>query len=247
MIQIQTADGPAEAFLARPGDGAEHPGVLLFADAFGVRPQIEAMAERIAGWGYVVVAPNLFHRSGSIAQVAPQADMRAPGEREKAFEMVRPRMQSLTTDRTDADTTAYLDALLAQPGVADGPVGVTGYCMGARLSTRAAGLHPERVAAAGGFHGGRLVTDQPDSPHLTLASARAEFVFGHADNDASMPPEAVAALGQTLTAHGLTASNQIYPGSPHGYTMADTSMYDEQGARRHYEELRALLDRVLLS
>jgi carboxymethylenebutenolidase len=129
-------------------------------------------------------------------------------------------------------------------GVGPGPVGVTGYCMGARFAVRAAGLDPT-VAAVGGWHGGGLATEHEDSPHTRLANAKAEFVFGHADNDRSMGPEAIARLGEALAAAGVTAKNEVYAGAPHGYTMADTSMYDEVAAERHFTELKALLDRRL--
>ena len=136
---------------------------------------------------------------------------------------------------------AYLAALREH---ADGDIAVVGYCMGARLAVRAAGLDP-RVVAVAGFHGGGLVTDDPDSPHLSLPDARAEFVFGHADQDRSMTPEAVAALDRALADAGLTATTDIYPESPHGYSMNDTSMYHQPGADRSFEELHALLDRTL--
>ena len=102
--------------------------------------------------------------------------------------------------------------------------------MGARLAVRTADLDPE-VAAVGGFHGGGLVTDAEDSPHRGLPTARAEFVFGHADNDRSMPPEAIVTLGEALRGAGLTASNEVYEGAAHGYSMSDTSMYDEAADR----------------
>lgn len=226
--------------------GESGPGVLFFIDAIGLRPQIEVMADRIASWGYVVLAPNLFYRSGEAASLAPQADLRLPGEREKFFATVMPRMQDYTPDLQRRDITSYIAALHEQSGVTAGPIGVTGYCLGARLSTYAAGDHPDDVAAVGGFHGGRLVTDDENSPHLGLAHAKAEFVYGHADNDGSMPPEAVAALGEALSANSLVAKNEVYQGAPHGYTMADTSMYNEAGAERAFNELQALLERALL-
>jgi carboxymethylenebutenolidase len=241
MIEVAAADGTAEAYLA----GSQGPGVLLFTDAIGLRHQIEVMADRIAGWGYVVLAPNLFYRSGSAATLAPQADLRLPGEREKFFAIVGERMHEFTPDRARRDVGAYIDALREQSGVADGPIGVAGYCLGARIATYAAGDHPDAVAAVGGFHGGRLVTDAPDSPHLGLAKAKAEFVFGHAENDGSMPADAVEALGEALRLNGLTAANEIYAGAAHGYTMADTSMYNQAGAERADAELRALLERTL--
>lgn len=245
LIEIAAADGTAEAYLAGHERGEARPGVLLFIDAIGLRPQIEQMADRIADWGYTVLAPNLFYRSGDAVSMAPSADLRLPGERERFFATVGPRMQDLTSERARRDIGSYIEALRALPGVADSDIGVTGYCMGARLATYAAGDHPDDVAAAGGFHGGRLVTDADDSPHLGLATARAEFVFGHADNDGSMPPEAVEALGEALRAHDLRATNEIYPGAAHGYTMADTSMYDEAAAERHFDELRKLFERTL--
>jgi len=244
-IEISLPDGTAEAYVSRPEGEGPWPGVLFFIDAIGLRPQIEQMADRIASWGYVVLAPNIFFRNGTATELAPTGDLTQPGEREKFFATVGPRLEDLNPARMEADIPVYVDALLALDGVANGAIGVTGYCAGARLSTRASGLRPEQVAAVGGFHGGRLVTDDPDSPHLRLATARAEFVYGHADNDGSMTPENVASLGQALASHGLRASNEIYPGSPHGYTMADTSSYDQTGAERHFDELKALFARAL--
>jgi carboxymethylenebutenolidase len=116
--------------------------------------------------------------------------------------------------------------------------------MGARLSVRAGCLDQE-IAAVGGFHGGGLVTDRDDSPHLGLPKARADFVFGHAENDRSMPAEAVEKLGLMLDAVGLQYTNEIYPGAAHGYSMADTPMYDEAATERHFTALEALFDRAL--
>ena len=239
MIEIPAADGTAEAWVSRPDD-EPRPGVLLFIDAIGLRPEIERIAARIASWGYVVVAPNLFYRDGTAADLAPTDDLTEPGERDAFFASIGPRIAGLTGERAAADIAAFVPAVRSLAGVAPGPLGVTGYCMGARYAVRAAGLHPGEVAACGGFHGGNLVTEKDDSPHLLVARARAAFVFGHADGDRSMPPEAVALLGAALVAAGLEHSNQIYPGALHGYVMSDTSMYDQQAAERHFAELREL-------
>jgi carboxymethylenebutenolidase len=243
MIDIPVPGGSAEAYMARPDD-AEHPGVIFFIDAIGLRPQIEEMVQRIADWGYVVMAPNLFYRLGTAAELAPRGDLREAGAREAFMSTVGPRVQ-MTNEQIDADVAAYVDALRALPGVAAGPIGVTGYCMGSRFAMKAAGLRPDDVRAVGAFHGGRLVTDAPGSPHLSVAHSRAEYLMRHADNDPSMDDDAIATLGRTFEEAGVTASNEVYQGAPHGYTMADTSMYDERAAERHFEELRALLDRTL--
>ena len=240
-IEIQTPDGPAEAYLARPDEEA-HPGVLLYMDAIGLRPRIEAMADRIAGWGYVVLAPNVFHRDGTAADLAPRTDLTVPEHRQAFFAGAMRRVGALTPDLAEPDARLWVEALLER---ATAPIGVVGYCMGARLAVRTAGLLPDVVRAVGGFHGGGLVTDASDSPHHRIPEARAEFVFGHADRDRSMPPEAVAELGRTLDAAGLPYLNEVYAGASHGYTMADSAPYDEAATERHFVELEALFARTL--
>jgi carboxymethylenebutenolidase len=229
-IEIPVPDGTAEAYLAGPDDRSA-PGVLFYMDALGLRPQIEDMLERIAGWGFTVLAPNVFHRNGSIAELVD--------DRDHAMDRVR----ALTPEHLATDAPSYLAAL--RDRCADGPVATTGYCMGARLAVRTATAHPDDVAAVGGFHGGGLATEDPDSPHLGIPRARAEFVFGHADHDRSMPPEAVGRLGEALSAAGLPFINDVYAGAPHGYTMNDTERYHEEAAERHYRALEALLERTL--
>jgi carboxymethylenebutenolidase len=242
-ITLTLPDGDAEAYLAAGPDGRPAPGVLFIVDAIGLRPQIERMADRIASWGYAVLAPHVFHREGAAADLAPAGDLREPEARQAFMAEAMPRVQRLTPELLARDLPAYLAALRSRPEVAGEEVGVTGYCMGARIAVRAAGLDAG-VVAVGGWHGGGLVTDAPDSPHLAVATARAAFAFGHADNDGSMPPEAVASLGAALDAAGLEAVNEVFPG-PHGYSMADTAMYDEESAERHFDSLRALLERRL--
>lgn len=238
LIDIQTPDGPAEAYLAGSG-----PGVLLFIDAFGLRPQIARMADRIAGWGYTVLAPHVFHRVGSAEETSPDADLRLPGERERFFGSLGSRIADLTPELVGRDVPAYLAVLREHSEGAE--VATVGYCMGARLAVRAAALDEDVVAVAG-FHGGGLAVEgDPESPHTLLPRTRAEFVFGHADQDRSMDAAAVARLGAALEAAGLVATNEVYPGAPHGYSMEDTSMYHPEAAERSFDQLHALLDRAL--
>jgi carboxymethylenebutenolidase len=246
FIEIPAAAGTAEALVVRPSTGTgPFPGVILYMDAFGLRPRIEEMAQRIADWGYVVLAPNVFYRDGTAAELAPKVDLTTPEGRAAGGKAAFPRVGHLTVDKVLPDIDAWIAALETLDDVAAGPIGTFGYCMGARLAVRTATAHPELVAACGGFHGGGLATEAPDSPHLGLGNARARFVFGHADHDQSMDPDAVARLGAALNAAGLEASNEIYTGAPHGYTMADTSMFHAGATERHFTELRALLDGTL--
>jgi carboxymethylenebutenolidase len=240
-VDVPTPDGVADAYLSRPDDGDRHPGVLFLMDAFGLRPRIEDMADRIAGRGYAVLAPNLFYRAGR-APVLPMPDMTREGGRAEFFKHVRPLMGALTPERIAADGKAYLEQLAE---VADGPVGVTGYCMGARVAFRIAAAHPHRVAALAGFHGGGLVTDDPDSPHRSAGELRAEVYFGHADNDRGNTPEQIAALDAALEEAGVPHRSEVYAGAAHGYTMSDTPVYDEQATERHFAALFDLLDRTV--
>jgi carboxymethylenebutenolidase len=240
-VDVPTPDGVADAYLSRPDDGERHPGVLFVMDAFGLRPRIEEMADRIAARGYAVLAPNLFYRAGR-APVLPMPDMTQEGARAEFFKSVRPLMAALTPERIAADGAAYL-AELAK--VADGPVGLTGYCMGARQAFRIAAAHPDRVAALAGFHGGGLVTDDDNSPHRSAGALRAEVYFGHADNDHGNTPEQIAALDAALEEAGVPHRSEVYAGAAHGYTMSDTPVYDEQATERHFAALFDLLDRTL--
>ncbi|MER6977110.1 dienelactone hydrolase family protein [Streptomyces carpinensis] len=243
QIEITTPDGTAEAYVARP-DGDVRGGVLFWMDAIGLRPRIADMVEEIAGWGYAVLAPNAFYRDGRAADLAPKGDLREPEAREAFFASgITERLNNLTPERVAADVPCYGKALDAYaPGL---KFGTTGYCMGARLAIRTAALIPDRVVAVGGFHGGGLVTDEPTSPHTAIVPG-AEYVFGHADNDASMTPEHVAVLGKALDAAGATYTNEIYPDAPHGYSMSDTSMWHEPSFLRQRAELKALLERRLI-
>ena len=242
-VDITTEDGVADAYVAHPGDGLPHPGVLLYMDAFGLRPHLESMADRLAGAGYTVLVPNVFYRHGR-TPVFDLPEFIDPSARPEIWGQIGPVMQSLTPELAMRDAGAYLRWLADSPLVADGPVALTGYCMGARLALFTAGTYPDRVAAAAGFHGGRLATDAPDSPHLVAEHVTAELYFGHADEDGSMPPEQQQLLEETLTAAGVRHRCEVYPGAHHGYTQADTAAYSKEGDERHWAALLDLLKRT---
>ncbi|WP_285729211.1 dienelactone hydrolase family protein [Nocardiopsis sp. ATB16-24] len=244
-IEIRTADGVAEAYVARPDGSQDVPGVLLYMDAIGLRPQLERIADRIASWGYIVLVPNVFYRHGRAADLGPKVDLREPGARQKFFPTVAPLIAGHTPEEAARDLEAYSSTLLGLPGVARAPFGVTGYCMGGRLALRAAAQMPDQVAAVGMFHTGGLVTDAPDSPHLCVPHVRAEVLAGHADKDDSMPPSAIKALDAEFARAGVKATTAVYEGALHGYCMEDTSMYHEQATERHYTELADLFARTL--
>jgi carboxymethylenebutenolidase len=241
-VDISTRDGVADAYLSRPsGQNESRPGVLLLIDAFGLRPRIEEMVDRIAARGFVVLAPNVLYRAGR-AQNVDIPDLADPAQRDPFFARLRPAMAELTPERIASDGLAYLDYL---GEVASSPFAITGYCMGGRLGWRIAAAYPGRVAALAAFHAGGLVSDDEDSAHLSAGEISAELYFGHADNDQSMTPEHVAALERALEEAGVRYRSELYQGAAHGYTMSDTAAYDEAAAERHFTELFALLERTI--
>jgi carboxymethylenebutenolidase len=247
-ITIAAADGNTDAYVARPDSTSSDtplPGVLFLTDIIGLRPRIEAMADRIASWGYIVLVPHLFHRYGSATDWAPTEDLLLPEARAAFFRSAMPRARTLTPDTVRPDLVAYLDALQSLPGVAPGPVGVTGYCMGGRFALNIAAARPDDVAAVGMFHTGGLVTDDHDSPHLHLVGIDAFVLAIHADKDRSLPAMAVAQFEHALTAAGVAHSATVYPGAPHGYTMSDLEAYHHEAAEHHFAELEALFRRTL--
>ena len=245
-VDIETADGTADAFLTAPEGLGPYPGVLFYMDAFGPRARLEVMAQRIADKGYVVLLPHVFYRHGR-APMLDTGSLMDPGVRGRLFETIGPWMKELTPERATSDADAYVDYLLQHDEVVDGPIGVVGYCMGGGLALRTAAHRPEQVAAAAAFHPARLATDEPTSPHLLAHRIRAEIYVASADGDPSMPPEQQQQLDEALTEAGVTHTCQQYDGAQHGFTMADTTVYDEAATDRHWDALLALFSRTLKS
>lgn len=240
-IDVETRDGTADAYLVRPAGGDRAPSVLLVPDAFGLRAQIEQMADRIAGAGFTVLAPNVFYRDGR-APVVAMPDLEDPAQRAPFMERLRPVMAALTSDLVVRDGAAYLEVLERE---GRGPVAITGYCMGGRVGWRIAAAYADRVAALAGFHAGGLVSDDEDSPHRSAGELSAELSFGHADHDHSMTPDQIAQLERALDEAGLAFRSELYEGAAHGYTMADTAAYDPTAAERHFAQLLELLRRTI--
>ncbi|AZP22288.1 dienelactone hydrolase family protein [Streptomyces aquilus] len=236
-LRIPTADGQADAFAARPDHGAQHPGVLMYPDGFGIRPVLRDMARQLAAHGYYVLVPNPFYRHGP-APVIDLPEHIGEAARPAVFAQLMPLIEAHTKERALSDANAYLRFLTAQPEVGAGPVAVTGYCIGGLLATRTAAAHPGQVGALAAFHA-PVGADGPDS----LAELTAEVHFGHAESD--LPPEALGDLNKALDAAGVTYTSEIYPGTVHGFTMSDTDAFDADALRLHWDRLLPLLGRTL--
>ncbi|GAB3150564.1 dienelactone hydrolase family protein [Amycolatopsis stemonae] len=236
-LTIPTTDGQADAFAAFPDQSEQHPGVLMYGDAFGIRPVLREMALELAGHGYYVLVPNFFYRHGPAPVIELPAHI---GEeiRPAVIARLMPLIQAHTAERVRSDAEAYLRFLTTQPEVGAGPVAVTGYCIGGLLATRTAAAHPDQVAAVAGFHG-PVGADGPGS----FSNVTAPVHFGHAATD--ITPEALDEFNQGLDAAGVDYTSEIYPGTVHGFTMADTDAFNPAAVRRHWDRLLALLDRTL--
>ncbi|EGG19803.1 carboxymethylenebutenolidase [Cavenderia fasciculata] len=225
------------------------PAILFLMDAIGLRPRIEEMVDVIASQGYYVIAPNLFYRTGKQPMVDNLQELLAQGQsgREQLFTHLRPIMMSLKPESIMEDIgkwIGYIDRQTEHGVVPNAPIGVVGYCMGGTNAFRASAIYPDRIVAVASFHGGNLVTDQTNSPHLSASKVKAELYFGHADNDHSIGPQQIATLEKTLTDANIKYTSEVYQGAAHGYTMKDTVMYNEAGEKRHWVALTDLLTRV---
>lgn len=242
-VSIPTPDGDMRAYAFRPSNGGgPWPAVLFFMDAPAIRPALFQMCERLAGNGYFVLLPDIFWRVGPYPPIDLRAAMKDEATRREVFGKF---MSSTDPERSMRDVGACLDWLTGQPDASADKVGCTGYCMGGAIALRAAGTFPDRIVAAAAFHGARLATDAPDSPHLLAPQIRAKVYVGGADEDAGFPPEQADRLREALTAAGVDNTVEIYAGARHGYAPPDMPVYDQAASERHWTELLELLATTL--
>lgn len=240
-IEIRTPDGKADGVLYAPDGGGQQPGVLFLTDIGGIRPSQRQMAARLAAEGYTVLMPNIFYRTSR----PPIFDLPFRFGEERTMQRIREVSAPVTPEAFARDASAYIEFLAKQPSVGAGPIGVVGLCFAGALAMRTAAAASERVGAAASFHGGRLATDDAASPHLLLGQIRAELYFGHAVEDRSMPPEAIAKLEKALQDWGGRYESELYEGAHHGWTVPDHPVYDAAQAERAFEKLRTLFARTL--
>jgi carboxymethylenebutenolidase len=235
-VQISAPDGACPASLHVPDGAGPWPGVLFFPDAGGPRDTIHAMADRLAGMGYVALVPDIYYREGEWTPFDVATVFSQPDERARLAEF----MGHLTQERIVADSGAYLDFLLGRPEVSGSAAGTTGYCMGGRLSLITAGAHPDKVAAAASFHGGRIaMPDDPQSPHLAAGRITATVYVAGAEGDDHFTPEQAQLLDSALTEAGVRHTVEFYA-AKHGFAVPDMPTYDPAAAERHWKSLEEL-------
>ncbi len=240
-VNVPTPDGTADCYFVHPSNG-QYPGVIIWPDILGLRPAFRMMGKRLAESGYSVLVVNPFYR-GSKAPVVPEG---ASFQDEKTRNIVMPLARSLNAETHMTDARAFVSFLDRQTPVdTNRGIGTTGYCMGGPIVMRTAAAVPGRVGAGASFHGGGLVTDAPDSPHLLVPDMDAQFLFAIAANDDESDPEAKNVLRETYSDAGLKAEIEVYEGALHGWCPPDSAVYNEVQAERAWSRLLVLFESAL--
>ena len=236
-VTVTTPDGTADCYFVHPASGAAA-GVLVWPDIFGLRPAFRQMGKRLAESGYSVLVVNPFYR----VKKAPTA----PNGAATPIADVRPLAQGLNETTHMSDAKAFIAWLDQQASVAKNrKVGTQGYCMGGPIAFRTAAAVPDRVGAVASFHGGGLVTDQPNSPHLQAAKTKAQFLIAIAANDDQRAPKDKDALKETFAKVSLPAEIEVYEGAAHGWCPPDSGVYNETQAEKAWSRLLALYGKAL--
>lgn len=240
-LDVATPDGTADCHFVHPASGT-HPGVLIWPDALGLRPAFRRMGERLAESGYSVLVVNQYYRT-------TRAPVVQPGEhfgQEATRDRIIPLMRTLSPETHVTDARAFVSFLDEQAPVdGDRKMGTMGYCMGGPITMRTAAAVPDRIGAGASFHGGGLVTDQADSPHLLVPQMQAHYLFAIAENDDEEQPEAKDVLRETFAKAGLPAEIEVYAGALHGWCPPDSRVYNEAQAERAWNRLLALFETAL--
>ena len=236
-VEITTPDGAADCYFVHPTRGTA-PGVLVWPDIFGLRPAFRQMGKRLAESGYSVLVVNPFYR----VKKAPTAEAGAATPIQQLIPLARALNE--TTQMTDA--RAFIGWLDSQASVArNRKIGTQGYCMGGPIAFRTAAAVPDRVGAVASFHGGGLVTDAPNSPHLQAAKSKAQFLVAIAENDDARSPNDKTILKETFAKANLAAEVEVYAGAAHGWCPPDSQVYNEPQAEKAWSRLLVLYGKAL--
>ena len=242
-LVIKMADGDCDAALLHPLGAGPWPGAVIFADALGLRPAFRDMGRRLAAEGYAVMIPNPFYRTRKAPVLSGPFDFSKAEDRAKLTDLMAP----LTTEVKARDGAAWVAFLDTLPQVnKKAPIGVSGYCMGGPYTMLTAAAVPDRVGAAGSFHGGNLVTDKADSPHLLAPKIKAAYYFAIASNDDQRQPDAKDKLRAAFAGAQPAPRIEVYDGCMHGWCVSDGMVYNRPEAERAFGELVGLYRKSLV-
>ncbi len=235
-VEIKTPDGTADAYFVHPASG-KHPAVLIWPDIFGLRPAFRQMGKRLAESGYSVLVINPFYRTKKAPTAPEHPDFQDPATRQMLLGLAG----TLSPDTAVTDAKAFVSWLDGQAAVdKKKKMATTGYCMGGPFVMRTAAQFPDRVGAGATFHGGGLVTDKPDSPHLLIPKMKAHFLIAIAANDDMREPKSKDVLRDSFATAKLPAEVEVYTGTMHGWCPPDSQVYDHDQAEKAWSRMLAL-------
>jgi carboxymethylenebutenolidase len=241
-LDLATSDGVMDIYTFQPGATGSAPPVILYMDAFGIRPNLDAMAQRLADAGYFVCVPNLYYRIGAFEPFDPQ---KVFGGDEAERTRFRSMIDSIDNTKIMRDTEAILAYLATATGVTQPKVGAVGYCMGGGFAISALGRFPDRVVAAASFHGASLATDKADSPHRLADRMKGRLYIGVAGIDPGFPREQQDRLEAALRDAGVNYTLETYEGAKHGFAVTGHLVYNRDASERHWTTLLHLLNSAL--
>jgi carboxymethylenebutenolidase len=240
-VKIKTADGTCDAYFVHPASGTA-PGVLIWPDILGLRPAFRQMGKRLAESGYSVLVVNPFYRTKPSPVVPAGAKFSDPAIRKEVMGFAG----TLNASTHVSDAKAFVSWLDTQPSVDKRrKMGTMGYCMGGPITMRTAATVPDRVGAAGSFHGGGLATKNPDSPHLLVPQMKVSYLFAVAENDDQRDPEATNILKEAFAKANLPAEIEVYPAA-HGWCVPDSEVYNEAAAEKAWARMLAIFGKALV-
>jgi carboxymethylenebutenolidase len=240
-VEIKTPDGTADAYFVHPAKG-KHPGVLIWPDIFGLRPAFKQMATRLAESGYAVLVINPFYRTKKAPTAPENPDFNDPATRQALMTLAG----TLSPATATTDATAFVAYLDSQAAVdKKRKMGTTGYCMGGPFVFRTAASYPNRIGAGATFHGGGLVSDKPDSPHLLIPEMKAHFLIAIAENDDQRQPDAKDVLRDSFAKAKLPAELEVYVGTQHGWCPTDSHVYNHDAAEKAWSRMLVLFSSSL--
>ena len=241
MVEIETPDGMCEAHFVHPTSGS-HAAVLVWPDAFGLRPAFQQMGTRLAESGYSVLSINPYYRAKRLPALPEGLDFSNPDDRAQ----IRALMATNTPETNVIDAKAFVGWLDSQSVVdTSRQIGTTGYCMGGPMVMRTAAAIPDRIGAGASFHGGGLVTDADNSPHKLIPQMSAHMLIAVAEDDHEKEPEAEGILRESFAAAGVPAEVEVYEGTLHGWCPPDAARYHEAQAERAWSRLLATFEKGL--
>ena len=240
-VDIKTPDGSADAYFVHPARG-KAPAILMWPDIFGLRPAFRQMGRRLAESGYAVLVVNQFYRSKHAPTAPEHADFDDPATRNALMDLTH----TLSPETQMTDAKAFVTWLDAQPAVdRKRKMGTIGYCMTGPYTMRTAAEFPDRIGAGASFHGGGLVTDKPDSPHLLIPKIKAHYLFAIAANDDERQPEAKTVLREAFAKTHVPAEIEVYAGTLHGWCPTDSKVYNQEQAEKAWSRALALFKSTL--